>query len=285
MLMKTGFPARHPRVCSSLLKLFRAVCGCYVLALANWSVPAGTIHLSAAGPSPDFLIVLTNEPINFIADDAAGYAVVSYNWAAGTLYLPTQGSTKTVTLAFSGVYNYEDGRDGFGIIYVNIPPTCKITNPTNTTVFTAPASFNFTVDARNFDSDKLMGVDFWLDDTYLDGKLSQPFTVPVSNLGPGTYTLKAVAADYSYATAEHSVTITVLPPTLQLSNARKAGNQFVFDVSGLTAGRSVVLEGRSSLLNNTNWVALQTNVATGPTLSLTNPISAGAAFFRAVQLP
>lgn len=283
--MKTELSARTPRPCSPLLHLFRAVCACYLLALASESTQAGTIHLSTAGPSPDFLIVLTNEPITFIADDAAGYAVVSYNWAAGTLYLPTLGSTRTVTLAFSGVYNYEDGRGGYGIIYVNIPPTCKITNPTNSTVFTAPASFNFTVDARNFDQDKLMGVDFSLDGAYLDGKLSPPFTVPVNDLGPGTHTLRAVAIDYSYATAEHSITITVLPPTLQLANARKAGNQFVFDVSGLTAGRSVVLEGRSSLLTTTNWVALQTNVATGSTLSLTNPISAGAAFFRAVQLP
>jgi hypothetical protein len=283
--MKTKLPARRGPGCSSLLNLFRAVCACYLLHLASSSIQAGTIHLSVAGPSPDFLIVLTNEPITFVADDAAGYAVVSYNWAAGTLYLPTQGSTRTVTLAFSGVYNYEDGRGGYGIIYVNIPPTCKITNPTNSAVFAAPASFNFTVEARNFDSDKLIGVDFWLDGTYLDGKLMQPFTVPVSDLGPGTHTLRAVAVDYSYATAEHSVTITVLPPTLQLSNARKAGNQFIFAVSGLTAGRSVVLEGRSSLANTTNWVALQTNVATGTTLSLTNPISAGAAFFRAVQLP
>lgn len=269
---------------NSFLNLWSAVCGICFLFLAL-SANAGTIHLSAAGPSPTLLNVLTNEPVIFVADDAGPYAVVSFNWAAGTIYLPHQGSTGTVTLAFSGIYNYEDGQGGAGIIYVNIPPSCKITNPTNNAVFTAPASFDFTVDARDPDQDKLIGVDFWLDTTYLDGKLSQPFTVPVSNLGPGTYTLMAVAVDYGEAAVTNSVTITVRPPTLLLSNARKMGGQFVFDVSGLTAGKSVVLETRSTLANNNSWVALRTNVVAGTSISLTNPISAGAAFFRAYQLP
>src|ERR1041384_7726884 len=107
------------------------------------------------------------------------------------------------------------------------------------------ASFDFTVDARDTDQDKLIGVDFWLDSTYLDGKLSQPFTVPVSNLGPGTHTLMAVAVDYGEAAVTNSITITVLPPALSLSDARKIGGQFVFDVSGTTLGKSVVLESRS----------------------------------------
>lgn len=163
------------------LRLCGGACSIYLLLGWGWCSKAGTIHLSAAGPSTSLLNVLTNEPVIFIADDEGPYTVVSYNWAAGTIYLPHAGSTGTVRLAFSGVYNYEDGRGHYGIIYVNIPPTCKITNPTNNAVFTAPASFDFTVDARNTDEDKLMGVDFWLGTTYLDGKMYQPFTVPVSN--------------------------------------------------------------------------------------------------------
>ncbi|HWQ91447.1 MAG TPA: Ig-like domain-containing protein, partial [Clostridia bacterium] len=234
-------------------------CCAHLLLASCLSSYAGTIHLSANGPSPTLLNVLTNEPVIFIADDAGPYAVVSYNWASGTIYLPNQGSTGTVTLRFSGLYNYEDGRGGYGMIYVNIPPSCKISNPTNNAVFTAPASFNFSVDARNTDEDKLMGVDFWLDTTYLDGKMYLPFTVPVSNLGPGTYTLKATAVDYSDGTASDSITITVQAPTLLLSNARNGGGQFVFDVSGVPAGKSVVLEARSTLATADSWVPVQTN--------------------------
>jgi len=215
------------------------VTGCISLLLVGcFSSNAGTIHLSATGPSPSLLNVLTHEPVIFIADDEGPYAVLSYNWAAGTISLPHQGSTGSVTLAFSGTYNYQDGRGHYGIIYVNIPPTCKITNPTNNAVFAAPASFDFTEDARDTDEDRLMGVDFWLGTTYLDGRIYSPFRVPISNLGPGTYVLTAIAVDYGEGAATNSVTITVQAPTLLLSNARKSGGQFVFDVSGVTAGKS-----------------------------------------------
>jgi len=171
------------------------------------------------------------------------------------------------------------------MIWVNIPPSCRITNPTNNAVFTAPASFNFNVAASDTDGDKLMGVDMWLGTTYLGGGTFAPFTVPVSNLGPGTYVLRATAVDYGEGTATDSIMITVLPPTLLLSNARKAGGQLIFDVNGVTAGKSVVLEGRSTLANGGSWVALRTNVAATTSMSLTNPVSAGATFFRACQLP
>jgi hypothetical protein len=231
------------------------------------------------------LNVLTNEPIVFIADDAGPYAVLSYNWAAGTLYLPHAGSTASVTLAFSGLYNYQDGQGNYGMIWVNIPPSCRITNPTNNAVFTAPAAFNFDVDSTDTDGDKLMGVDFWLGTNYLGGTIYLPFSVPVSNLGPGTYVLTAIAVDYADAATTNSITITVRPPTLLLSNARKVGGDFVFDISGVTAGKSVVLEARSTLADSTVWVPLRTNVASAPAISMTNPVAPGAAFFRACQLP
>ena len=283
--MKSCPAANYPLKARSSLTSWCVAWGICLLLVACLTTSAGTIHLSAAGPSPTLLNVLTNEPVIFVADDEGPYAVLSYNWAAGMIYLPHAGSTGSVTLAFSGLYNYQDGRGGYGMIYVNIPPSCKITNPTNNAVFTAPASFNFTVDARNTDQDKLMGVDFWLGTNYLDGKIYLPFTVPVSNLGPGTYTLTAIAIDYSDAAATNSITITVQPPTLLLSNARNAGGLFVFDVSGVTAGKSVVLEARSTLGKDNRWSALQTNVAAAASISLTNPIAPGPAFFRAYQLP
>jgi hypothetical protein len=268
---------------SAILNFFCAAC--VVLLTVASSASAGTIHLSAAGPSPSTLNVLTNELITFIADDAGPYAVHSYNWAAGTLYLPHQGSTASVTLVGAGYYFYDDGQGNSGIIYVNIPPTCKITNPTNNAVFTAPASFNFTVDAQDTDPDHLIGVDFWLGTNYLNGLLSGPFTVPVSNLGPGTYTLMADAVDYGDGVSSNSITITVLAPSLLISNGRQTGGQFVFDVSGITAGKSVVLQTRNSVANTNTWTSLRTNVAAGTSISVTNLISPSAAFFRVFQLP
>jgi hypothetical protein len=91
--------------------------------------------------------------------------------------------------------------------------------------------------------------------------------------------------DYGEAATTNSITITVRPPALLLSNARKAGSDFVFDVSGVTAGKSVVLEAMSTLADSAGWVPLLTNVAAASSISLTNPITPGAAFFRACQLP
>jgi hypothetical protein len=257
------------------------------MSLARGSVRAGTIHLSAAGPSPILLNVLTNEPVMFVADDAGPYAVLSFNWAAGTIYLPHQGSTGTVVLAFSGLYNYEDGQGGSGMVYVNIPPSCRITNPTNGAVFTAPASFDFTVDARNTDQDKLMGVDFWLGTSYLDGKLFLPFTVPVSNLGPGTYTLKATAVDYSDGATTDTITITVqaAPGQLALGAPGLAAGNLRFNATGVTPGRPVVLQSSTNLTFAGKWTSLETNVAGGSSIPFGSAATAGAGFFRVVQLP
>jgi hypothetical protein len=204
--------------------------------------------------------------------------------------LPHAGSTGSVILAFSGIYNYEDGQGHYGIIYVNLPPTCRITNPTNNAVFTAPASFDFNVNATDTDQDQLIGVDFWLDANYLDGILrhQQPFTVPVSNLGPGTYVLTAVAVDYGEAAVSNSVTIFVQAPgggPITLGAPAMVTGNFQFNASGVTSGKSIVLLSATNDISPINWSALKTNVAVGSSISFTNPVSAGARFFRVVQLP
>lgn len=258
-----------------------------LVCFASATARAGTLHCSTNGFSTSLLNVLTNEPITFIADDNGNYAVLSYNWAAGTIYLPNAGSTGTVTLRFSGIYNIEDGRGHYGIIYVNIPPTCKITNPTNNAVFTAPASFDFSVHATNTDQDQLLGVDFWLDENYLDGRLrhQQPFTVPVTNLGPGIHTLRAVAVDYGEAATTDTVTITVLAPQIILAAPAIVAGNFQFNVTGVTSGKSIVLQSATSVTAPISWLSLGTNVAGASSISFTNPVTAGAHFFRAVQLP
>jgi len=272
------------------LRWLSLLVGIFLLSITSASVRAGTIHLSAAGPSPSLLNVLTNEPVIFIADDEGPYAVVSYNWAAGTIYLPHQGSTGSVTLAFSGVYNYEDGQGHYGIIYVNIPPTCRITNPTNNEVFTAPASFDFSVNATDTDEDQLIGVDFWLNTTYLGGILRhlQPFTMPVTNLGPGLYTLTAVAVDYGEAAVSNSVTIFVQAPgggPITLGAPAIVAGSFQFNAIGVTPNKSIVLQSATNAIPPISWSSLSTNVAGGISISFTNPVIEGTHFFRAVQLP
>jgi hypothetical protein len=60
------------------------------------------------------------------------------------------------------------------------------------------------------------------------------------------------------------------------------GEQFVFEVSGLTVGRTHLVESSTNLLH---WTAVRTNLATASTATLTNATAGPGQFFRVVELP
>ncbi len=100
----------------------------------------------------------------------------------------------------------------------NTPPLVQITSPTNGTVLTAPASF--TVSASASDSDGTINqVEFFNGSTSLGVDSSSPYSVSVSSLAAGNYTLSAVATDNSGAKATNSVSIIVNnPPTASITS-------------------------------------------------------------------
>jgi plastocyanin len=79
--------------------------------------------------------------------------------------------------------------------------------------------------------------------------------------------------------------ITVIPPVLPviiLESARNEGGQFLFAATGLTEGKTNVLQASTNL---TSWLAIQTNVANGASLTFTNVTTLPRHFFRLVELP
>lgn len=72
------------------------------------------------------------------------------------------------------------------------------------------------------------------------------------------------------------------PANIVLGAARRAGSQFVFDVTGLTVGKTNVLQGSTNL---TSWAAIQTNVASASALTLSNAITLPRRFYRLAELP
>jgi len=90
---------------------------------------------------------------------------------------------------------------------------------------------------------------------------------------PGTY-------GYHSNWGEHG-TVVVNNPTvvtnITLSAPRVSGGQFVFEVAGLTIGKTNVLQTSTTL---TNWTAVQTNVATSASTTITNTIGQGSLFYR-----
>jgi len=126
-------------------------------------------------------------------------------------------------------------------------------------------------------------VEFYVGTNLADDVFSSPFTTTVTNLGAGTYTLTAIAYDNGGATATNSITIYV--GGIALMSLRIVAGQFRFDVTGLTVGKTNVLQISTNLsASAVNWVPVVTNVATTNSMSFTNAFR-NRAFFRVVQLP
>jgi plastocyanin len=80
-----------------------------------------------------------------------------------------------------------------------------------------------------------------------------------------------------------TITVSLPAPTgIVLESARQEGSQFLFAATGLTAGKTNVLQASTNL---TSWVAVTTNVANNPSLTFTNATTLPARFFRVVELP
>jgi len=171
---------------------------------------------------------------------------------------------------------------GMVVVELNLPPSVSITNPTNGAVFTAPANLSIEVDATDPNANDVMDVEFWVNDAMVDDVYAPPYATTVTNLPPGTYTLKAIVWDYSFTTATNVITITVAnPPPVTLGNCSVADGKVVFAINGLATGLTNVLECSTNLVR---WNPILTNISDGTPLSVTNAATGPAQFFRVKQL-
>ncbi len=80
-------------------------------------------------------------------------------------------------------------------------------------------------------------------------------------------------------------TITVIPPAppgIMLESPRKEGGQFLFDATGLTVGKTNMLQASTNL---TSWTAIKTNIAANAAMTFTNTMTLPCRFFRLLELP
>lgn len=83
--------------------------------------------------------------------------------------------------------------------------------------------------------------------------------------------------------ADFSGTIAYSPlPTPVFGAGEWSGGQWVVPLTGLSTGRSLIVEASSDL---SNWIPIQTNLLTGTAISVTNGVNADASprFLRAVS--
>ena len=184
----------------------------------------------------------------------------------------------------TGTFFYYDNVLDSGTVSVSphTPPSVTITNPVNNAVFTAPASFAFAADTSDPDAVGLSDVEFYVGTNLVDDVFTSPFATSVTNLTAGSYTLTAIVYDDVGATGTNSITITV---EFTLTALHLAAGQFWFNATGLTVGKTNILQDSTNLSSSANWVSIKTNVATSSSASFTNAVSGGRCFFRLLQLP
>jgi hypothetical protein len=93
----------------------------------------------------------------------------------------------------------------------NIPPSVAITNPVSNATVSAT---NVTIEAAASDSDgSVANVQFYNGETPLGNDTTEPYSLVWSDVGPGTYALKAVATDnLGLSTTSAVVNVVVTPP-------------------------------------------------------------------------
>jgi plastocyanin len=71
-------------------------------------------------------------------------------------------------------------------------------------------------------------------------------------------------------------------PVITLASPRIEAGLFLFEATGLTVGKTNVLEQSSNLVQ---WVPVSTNIAVTSSMTFTNPASAGPRLFRVFEQP
>ena len=72
------------------------------------------------------------------------------------------------------------------------------------------------------------------------------------------------------------------PAEIVLASPRITGNQFIFDATGLTVGKTNVLQASTNL---TFWTSISTNLADTSSMTFTNATTSPQRFFRLLELP
>ena len=197
------------------------------------------------------------------------------------------------TFLVPGTYNYIctlPGHAGFGMTgtvivqggVANNPPSVSITNPVANQVFAVPA--NITVEVAASDSDgSVTNVQLFSGGTMVGALTHPPYSLTLSNVPNGSYTLTAKATDNSGATTTSAV-IAVTVTTIRLTPGGSTNGQFQFHVAGLVVGKTNLIQ---ASLGISNWISIQTNKAAENNLNFIDPdsTSPGHRIYRVLELP
>lgn len=240
------------------------------------------------GLNPVTAVIGPGGTVTWYNVDIYGFDVQITFTSGGSLSFDLQDNySEMVTFPLqTGVYNYRadyaGGATQYGSVVVDAGPTVTITAPTNNAVFAAPATFTVQATASTG-----ADVQFFLGDGSTTNLIADvptpPYTTGITNLAGGAYSLIAIATDTYGMTATNAITVTVTGGTAVISNSpRLVAGQFLFDVTGLTAGKTNIVLVSTDLAS---WTPVQTNIASSASFTVTNSTALGQQFCRVLQLP
>ena len=96
---------------------------------------------------------------------------------------------------------------------------------------------------------------------------------------PGTFSF---SEESDYYNISPTVTVTVNASPIQLKLPRIAAGDFLFEVTGLTVGKTNLIQSSTNLVA---WTAIKTNIAAASSVTYTNPISTRFQNYRILQRP
>jgi len=229
-------------------------------------------------------VVWLNFDDSFSHTTTSDLPVLDPNYWNGFLFDFLDTFSKTFNTV--GMFTYRDQLDiGVGVIVVgagNVPPSVTITNPSADAVFTSPATFAIEASASDPDGGGVAFVEFFVDGNSLGIDLTEPYSASATDLAPGSHSLTAIATDNLGAQGTNSVSITVNPGNVSLRNPRLVGGAFLFDVTGLAADKTNLVQASANL---TQWTPIRTNSGPDSSMTVTNARTAARLFYRVVQLP
>src|ERR1035437_898863 len=239
------------------------------------------------GFSPGTVIIGPGDAVTWWNVDPYGFDVqVTFN-NSFSFSLPNGYGQEVTFPSQPGIYGYHSDWGENGAVIVNVAPTVLITTPTNNAVLPAPATFTIQATASDTPDDFVSDVEFFLGTSdatnSIEDVFSTPYSTSVTNLDAGIYTLIAVARDSPGGTSTNTIMITVSSGTsVTLIAPRISASQFLFDVTGLTVGKTNIVQASTNLIS---WTAIKTNVADNTAMTFTNATTLPRRFFRLVELP
>ena len=239
------------------------------------------------GFTPDTIVIGPGETVTWWNFDPYGFDLtITFDNGLNFSLVDSQNQS-VVFPSQAGTYGYHSDWGNRGAVIVDIPPSVIITSPPNNAVFPSPATFTIRATAAASADGLVTDVQFLLGTTdgtnVIDDVLAAPFNTSVTNLAAGTYVVMAVATDSYGMQATNAILVTVGEATgVNLHAPRIVSTKFLFDVSGLTPGKTNVLQSSTNLVA---WKPAITNLAASATMTVTNAIFPGSHYYRILQLP